>query len=155
MFSDSILDNIRYGNPSASQADVERAAKIAGAHEFISELPEGYDTNLGTVTSKLSVGQKQRIAIARGLVRDARILILDEPTAALDPETEAHLIAAVHEAAKDKLVVIISHRLSSISGADKIYFLENGEIQESGNYEELMGIPDGYLRRFVLLQAGT
>lgn len=155
LFSDSILDNIRYGNPRASQADVERAAKIAGAHEFISDLPEGYDTDIGTVISKLSVGQKQRIAIARGLVRDARILILDEPTSALDPETEAHLVAAVHEAVKDKLVVIISHRLSSISGADKIVFLEGGEVRESGNYEDLMAIPDGHFRRFVLLQSGA
>ena len=120
---------------------------------FILALPEGYGTNLGTVTSKLSVGQKQRIAIARGLLRDARILILDEPTSALDPETEAYLIDALHEAARDRLVIIIAHRLSTIAHADKIYFMEEGEIRESGSHEEL--IPDGHYRQYVTLQAGT
>ena len=100
LFSDSILDNICYGASDASRDVVEQAARVAGAHDFISELPDGYDTRLGTVTSKLSVGQKQRIAIARGLVKSSRILILDEPTSALDPETEAHLVAALDEAAK-------------------------------------------------------
>jgi ABC-type multidrug transport system fused ATPase/permease subunit len=115
-------------------------------------LPEGYDTSLGTVTSKLSVGQKQRISIARGLLRESRILILDEPTSALDPETEAYLVDALHEAAKDKLVIIIAHRLSTISQADTIHFLEAGEILESGSAEELMSKPDGRFRQFVTLQ---
>ena len=143
LFSDSILENIRYGNQAATEAEVERAASIAGAHDFIAALPDGYRTNLGTVTSKLSVGQKQRIAIARGLLRDARILILDEPTSALDPETEAYLVDALHAAAKDKLVVIVAHRLSTIANADRICFLEDGEIREHGTHEELMAVPDG------------
>ncbi len=155
LFSDSILENIRYGNRDATKAQVERAARIAGAHDFIAALPDGYGTNLGTVTSKLSVGQKQRIAIARGLLRDARILILDEPTSALDPETEAHLVDALHEAAKDRLVIIIAHRLSTIAHADRIYFLEAGEVRESGSHEELMAIPDGRYREHVSLQAGS
>ena len=155
LFSDSILENIRYGNPAATEAQVERAARVAGAHDFIAALPNGYRTNLGTVTSKLSVGQKQRIAIARGLVRDARILILDEPTSALDPETEAYLVDALHEAAKDKLVIIIAHRLSTIANADRIYFLEDGEIREQGSHEELMAVPDGHYRRYATLQAGA
>ena len=155
LFSDSILDNIRYGKKDASMEEVEQVARVAGAHDFIVALPDGYDTDLGTVTSKLSVGQKQRIAIARGLLRDARILILDEPTSALDPETEAYLVDALHEAAKDKLVIIIAHRLSTIANADRIYFLREGEIKEEGSHEELMAIPDGYYRDYVRLQAGA
>ena len=155
LFSDSILENIRYGNRNATEGQVERAARVAGAHDFIAALPEGYRTNLGTVTSKLSVGQKQRIAIARGLLRDARILILDEPTSALDPETEAYLVDALHEAAKDKLVIIIAHRLSTIANADRIHFLEDGEIRESGSHEELMAMPDGRYRSYATLQAGA
>ena len=155
LFSDSILDNIRYGKKDASMEQVEQVARIAGAHDFIVALPDGYDTDLGTVTSKLSVGQKQRIAIARGLIRDARILILDEPTSALDPETEAYLVDALHEAAKDKLVIIIAHRLSTIANADRIYFLREGEIKEEGSHEELMAIPDGHYRDYVRLQAGA
>ena len=155
LFSDSILENIRYGNPAATEAQVERAARVAGAHDFIAALPDGYRTNLGTVTSKLSVGQKQRIAIARGLVRDARVLILDEPTSALDPETEAYLVNALHEAAKDRLVIVIAHRLSTIAHADRIYFLEEGEVRESGSHEQLMAVPDGRYREYVSLQAGA
>ena len=155
LFSDSILENIRYGNPAATEAQVERVARIAGAHDFIAALPDGYRTNLGTVTSKLSVGQKQRIAIARGLLRDARILILDEPTSALDPETEAYLVDALHEAAKDKLVIIVAHRLSTIAHADRIYFLDQGEVRESGSHEQLMALPDGRYREYVSLQAGS
>jgi ABC-type multidrug transport system fused ATPase/permease subunit len=153
LFSDSVRDNIRYGHPGASDEEVERVARIAGAHDFISELPQGYDTLLGTVTSKISVGQKQRIAIARGLLKPASVLILDEPTSALDPETEAYLVQALHEAAKDKLVIIIAHRLSTIANADKIVFLEDGRLLEEGSHEELLARPDGHYRRFVALQA--
>lgn len=155
LFSDSILNNIRYGKTDASMEEVEQVSRVAGAHNFIMALPEGYATDLGTVTSKLSVGQKQRIAIARGLLRDARILILDEPTSALDPETESYLVDALHQAAKDKLVIIIAHRLSTIASADRIYFLQEGEIREQGSHEQLMAIPDGYYRDYVRLQAGT
>ena len=154
LFSYSILDNIRYGKQDATREEVERVARIAGAHDFIAELPEGYDTKLGTVTSKVSVGQKQRIAIARGLLRDSRILILDEPTSALDPETEEYLVSALQEAAQDRLVIIIAHRLSTIANADKIVFLEDGRIQEQGSHEELMANPDGRYRKYVALQAG-
>jgi ABC-type multidrug transport system fused ATPase/permease subunit len=155
LFSASIFENIRYGNKSASREEVQAVARVAGAHEFIVRLPDGYDTNLGTITSKLSVGQKQRISIARGLLRDSRILILDEPTSALDPETEAYLVDALHEAAKNKLVIIIAHRLSTISHADRIYFLESGEILESGSHEALISTPGGRYRQFVALQAGN
>ena len=155
LFSNSILDNIRYGNPDAPQADVERAARAAGAHDFISALPDGYETMLGTVTSKLSVGQKQRIAIARGLLKPASVLILDEPTSALDPETEAYLVQALQKAANEKLVIIIAHRLSTIAHAQNIVFLEDGELLEQGNHEMLMAVPGGHYRRFVELQTSS
>jgi len=153
LFSDSIQDNIRYGNKSATLAQVRAAARTAGAHDFIAALPEGYATNLGTVTSKLSVGQKQRIAIARGLLRDARILILDEPTSGLDPQTEEYLVHALGEAAKEKLVIVIAHRLSTIAHADRIYFLEAGEIKETGTHEALLAKPGGRYRQYVAMPA--
>ena len=153
LFRDSILDNIRYGKPDAHRSEVERVAKIAGIHDFIMSLPEGYQTELGTVTSsKISVGQKQRIAIARGLLRDSRILILDEPTSALDPETEEYLVQSLHEAAKDRLVIIIAHRLSTIANADKIVFLDDGRVVEQGGHAELLAKEGGRYREFVELQ---
>jgi len=153
LFSLSIFDNICFGKPEASQAEVERVAKIAGIHDFIISLPEGYETKLGsTAISKLSVGQKQRIAIARGLLRDSKILILDEPTSALDPETEQFLVNALKEASKDRLVIIIAHRLSTIANADKIIFLEDGVILEQGSPGELMSNEDSHYRNYVRLQ---
>ena len=153
LFSDSILDNIRYAKPDATLAEVERVARVAGAHGFISELPDGYDTRLGTVTSKLSVGQKQRIAIARGLLQDASIVILDEPTSALDPETESYLVDALEDAAKDKLVVVIAHRLSTVARADRVVFLEAGEIVEQGPPKDLLADSRGRYRAFIELQS--
>ena len=154
--SDSIGDNIRYGKPEATQDEVERVARTAGIHDFIAALPEGYDTKLGgAAASKLSVGQKQRISIARGLLRDSRILILDEPTSALDPETEQYLVQSLHEAAKDRLVIIIAHRLSTIAQANKIVFLEDGRVMEQGTHRELMANPNGHYRAFVDLQTSA
>jgi len=152
LFSDSVADNIRYSYPEATQEEIEQAAKIAGAHEFIAKLPDGYDTRLRRST--LSVGQKQRISIARGLVRPAKILILDEPTSAVDPETEKYLVRSLEAASKERnqMVIVIAHRLSTIRHADKILFMEKGEIVESGNHEELMAKEDGGYRRFVILQ---
>ena len=155
LFSDSIADNIRYGKPDASQAEVEHVARVAGVHEFVADLPEGYATRLGTVVSKLSAGQMQRIAIARGLLKPASVLVLDEPTSALDPETEAYLVRALREAAADRLVLVIAHRLSTIADADKIVFIEEGEIREQGTHAELMARPGGSYRRFVALALET
>ena len=153
LFSLTIFENICFGEPEASQAEVERVAKISGIHDFIISLPEGYETKLGsTAISKLSVGQKQRIAIARGLLRDSKILILDAPTSALDPETEQYLVNALQEASKDRLVIIIGHRLSTIAKADNIIFLENGTILEQGSPEELLGKEDSHYRNYVELQ---
>ena len=151
LFSDSVADNIRYGNPRASQAEVERVARLAGAHEFVSALPDGYATRLGTVVSKLSAGQMQRIAIARGLLKPASVLVLDEPTSALDPETESYLVQALREAAKDRMVLVIAHRLSTIADADNIVFMEDGQVREQGTHQALMARPNGSYRKFVTL----
>ena len=151
LFSDSIADNIRYGNPDAGQADVERVARLAGVHEFVSALPDGYATRLGTVVSKLSAGQMQRIAIARGLLKPASVLVLDEPTSALDPETESYLVQALREAAKDRMVLVIAHRLSTIADADNIVFMEEGQIREQGTHQALLARPNGSYRKFVNL----
>jgi ABC-type multidrug transport system fused ATPase/permease subunit len=151
--AESIADNIRFGKPEATMEEVERVAKSVGIHDFIVKLPEGYETRLGTTSSKLSVGQKQRISIARGLIRDTPILILDEPTSALDPETENYLISALQEVARNRLVIIIAHRLSTISRSDRIIFLEAGEVLEQGSHEQLMAIEFGRYQRFVELQS--
>ena len=152
LFDDTVAGNIRLGDPGAGDTAVRRAARIAGADDFIQRLPRGYDTPLGRGGGKLSVGQKQRLAIARALVRDAPILILDEPTSALDPETERDLVGALREASRTRLVLVIAHRLSSIRSADQILFVDGGRIVERGSHEELMSRPDGAYRRFVELQ---
>jgi ABC-type multidrug transport system fused ATPase/permease subunit len=155
LFDASPLENIRVGKPEATLAEAREAARLAGADAFIQALPQGYDTPLGRAGGRLSVGQKQRLSIARALVRRAPVLVLDEPTAALDPETEATLVATLREASRDRLVVVIAHRLSTIRSADEILFLGDGEIQERGSHAELMARTGGAYRHFVELQAGT
>jgi ABC-type multidrug transport system fused ATPase/permease subunit len=152
LFDASIEENLRLGRPDASDEEIRRAARSAGADDFVRALPDGYRTRLGRAGGKLSGGQKQRLAIARALVRDAGILILDEPTSALDPESEARILAALQEAARTRVVIVIAHRLSSIRAADCILFLEHGEIVERGTHAELMSRPGGAYRRFVELQ---
>ena len=153
LFDASIEENIRVGNPEASDTEVRQAARVAGAEEFIARLPEGYQTQLGRGGGKLSVGQKQRLAIARALVRKARVLILDEPTSALDPETEQRLVASLREASRDRVVFVVAHRLSTIRSADQILFIDEGRIIERGSHDELMARPDSAYRSFVELQA--
>jgi ABC-type multidrug transport system fused ATPase/permease subunit len=152
LFADTVAENIRFGRPEATDVDVRRAAQLAGADEFIRALPQGYDTPLGRGGGKLSVGQKQRLTIARALVRDAPILILDEPTSALDPESERRLMEALRTLRRDRLVVVIAHRLSTIRQADQILFLDSGRIVERGSHDELMQHTNGAYRRFVELQ---
>jgi ABC-type multidrug transport system fused ATPase/permease subunit len=152
LFDATVEQNIRLGRPDATEAEIRRAARRAGAEGFIRGLPQGYHTPLGRGGGKLSVGQKQRLAIARALVREGPILIMDEPTSALDPETERALIATMEEAREDRAVLVIAHRLSTIRHADRIAFVDKGRIVEEGSHAELMARPDGAYRRFVDLQ---
>ena len=155
LLSESIRENLAMANPNASEAELLTALQTAGCMSFIDKMPDGIDTVLGRSGNTLSVGQQQRLCIARGLVRDARILILDEPTAALDPQTENELVKTLLQARKDRLVVVIAHRLSTIRRADQIVFLEEGQIKDVGSHEELMADPDSPYREFVTLQGGT
>ena len=152
LFSDSVEENIRFGHPGASIAEVRRAAEQALADGFIRALPEGYDTRLGRAGAKLSVGQKQRLQVARALVRPAAVLILDEPTAALDPETEVGLVRALRAASRDRIVFVVTHRLSTVVEADQILFLEDGRIVERGRHAELVARRNGAYRRFWEVQ---
>jgi len=138
MFHRTIRENIRYGRLDATDEEVVEAAKKAHAHEFISKLPEGYDTLVGERGVKLSGGQRQRIAIARAIIKDAPILVLDEATSALDSESEKHIQAALWELMKGRTAVVIAHRLSTIQKMDRIIVLENGTIIEQGTHAELL-----------------
>jgi ABC-type multidrug transport system fused ATPase/permease subunit len=153
LFDGSVAENIRLGAPEASDEAVQRAARLARADEFIEALPEGYASRVGRGGSQLSVGQRQRIAIARALVRETPLLILDEPTSALDPDTERALVASLRAAVRDRLVLVIAHRLSTIRAADHIVFLEAGRVLEQGTHDELMARTAGAYRRFVELQS--
>ena len=155
VFDESAAANIRMGNPQATDAELAEAAQTAGALEFIEALPVGFQTRLGRAGARLSVGQKQRLAIARGLVSPAPILVLDEPTAALDPETENALVEALKAERSRRLLIVIAHRLSTIRTADRICFLDEGRIVETGSHDELMAKPNGAYRRFVELQVGA
>lgn len=154
LLSETIRENLLLANPEATEAQMMAALDTAGCMDFIDHLPDGIDTQLGRSGDSLSVGQQQRLSIARGLVRDSKILILDEPTAALDPQTENALVASLRSAAEERLVIVIAHRLSTIRHADRIVFLEDGEIRDLGNHEELMAKPGSAYRDFVELQSG-
>ena len=138
LFNDTIGYNIAYARPGASQDEIERAAKAAQVHEFIASLPKGYDTMVGERGLKLSGGEKQRVAIARTLLKDPAILILDEATSALDSVTEREIQAALDNAARDRTTLIIAHRLSTIVKADKIIVMEKGLIKEQGTHSALL-----------------
>jgi ABC-type multidrug transport system fused ATPase/permease subunit len=153
LFAGTLEENLRIAKRDASELELRRAAQIAGVDEFVRDLPAGWATPLGRGGAGLSVGQKQRLAIARALLRDAPILILDEPTSALDPDTEQRLLAALREAARERIVLLVSHRLSTVREADQILFLRDGEIVERGTHSELVAIPGGAYRHFVELQA--
>jgi subfamily B ATP-binding cassette protein MsbA len=138
LFNDSIANNIRYGKPDASLEEVIEAARAAFAHDFITQLPEGYDTNIGDRGVRLSGGQRQRICIARALLKDAPILILDEATSALDTESERVVQAALEELMKGRTTLCIAHRLSTIQRADVIVVMDQGRIVEQGQHAALL-----------------
>jgi len=153
LFARSVRDNIAYGRPEASEEEILAAAVAANAHEFIVRLPHGYDTVVGERGSTLSGGQRQRIAIARALLRDAPILILDEPTAALDAESEELVMSALERLMAGHTTFVIAHRLSTIRNADQIVVLERGGVVEQGRHEELLR-RNGVYARLVRLQGG-
>lgn len=138
LFEDTIENNIKFGVPSATREEVIEAAKKAMCHDFIEALPNGYDTLIGEGGATLSGGEKQRISIARAMLKDAPIVIFDEATANIDPENEDKLKAAIEELTKNKTIIMIAHRLSTIRNADQILVLNNGKIEQRGNHEELM-----------------
>ena len=138
LFNDSIEGNLRMGKPDATREEIVRAAQIANAEEFINQLPEGYETNIGDRGGKLSGGQRQRLSIARAVLKNPEILILDEATSALDTESEKLVQEALNNLLKGRTSVIIAHRLSTIQGADKIIVVSEGKIAEQGTHEELL-----------------
>ena len=151
MFSRSLRENVTLGNPGATQETVESALRASGVADFLQELPDGLETMLGPNGANLSVGQKQRVSIARALVCKAPVLILDEPTAALDPATEQALIRSLDVVKKERIVFIVAHRLSTIQSADLILFLDAGRIVEQGTHSELLSL-NGYYNDYVTSQ---
>ena len=149
LFNETVANNIAFGAGNVSRAEIERAAEISNADSFIRTLEKGYDTELGERGGKLSAGQRQRISIARAVVRNTPILILDEPTASLDARNEQRVLANLAAWGTDKIILLITHRMSTIQNADQIALLEDGHIVETGTYSELMANPDGRFAAFA------
>jgi len=151
LFNDSIRNNISFGKTDATEAEIMNAAKVANAHEFISTLENGYETNIGDRGNKLSGGQKQRISIARAVLSNTPIMILDEATSALDTESEKLVQDALENLMQNRTSLVIAHRLSTIRHADLILVLKNGEIVERGNHHELIE-QNGYYKSLCEIQ---
>lgn len=153
LFHRTLLENIRYGKPEATEEEVVKAAKAAHCHEFISSFPEEYDTYVGERGVKLSGGERQRVAIARAILRNSPILVLDEATSSLDSESESLIQDALVNLMKDKTVIVVAHRLSTIAKMNRIICIDNGQIVESGTHEELLALKNGQYRKLWELQA--
>lgn len=138
LFNMSVRENIRLGKPSASDEEVEKAARESGCHDFIMSLENGYDTMVGSSGGHLSGGERQRISIARAMLKAAPVVILDEATAYTDPENEAVIQRSVSKLTQGKTLIVIAHRLSTITGANKIYVIKDGQVEDSGTHEELL-----------------
>ena len=151
LFNDTVLNNIALHNPSASKEEVEHAAKVANAHEFINEMPLKYETIVGERGSKLSGGQRQRITIARAILKNPPILILDEATSSLDTESERLVQDAINNMMQNRTSIVIAHRLSTIRHADEIIVLQKGKIVERGNHEALLA-QGGFYKKLVDMQ---
>ncbi len=148
LFEDTIANNIRFGKPDASMEEVIAAAKKASCHDFIMALPEGYDTLVGEGGASLSGGEKQRIAIARAIMKDSPVIILDEATANVDPENEKELTEAIENLTKEKTIIMIAHRLKTVRHADQIIVVDKGQIVQKGRHEDLIG-QEGIYKNFV------
>ena len=148
LFQDTIANNIRFGQEDASMEKVIEAAKKACCHDFIMALPDGYETVIGEGGASLSGGEKQRISIARAIMKDAPIIILDEATANVDPENEKELMEAIDALTKEKTIFMIAHRLKTVRNADRILVLDQGRIVQQGRHEELLQ-QEGIYKRFV------
>jgi ATP-binding cassette subfamily B protein IrtB len=148
LFHDTVENNIRFGNPAATHEEIVEAAKKARCHDFIEQLPDGYNTVIGEGGSTLSGGEKQRISIARAILKNASIVILDEATASIDPENEHLIQQAISELTVGKTVIVIAHRLATIEHADQILVVDAGQIVQQGTHTELIQ-QNGLYRRFI------
>ncbi len=153
LFNDTIRYNIAYGRPDASQDEIETAARLAQVHDFVLRLPQGYDTRVGERGLKLSGGEKQRVAIARTILKDPRILILDEATSALDTRTEQDIQTALRGLARHRTTLVIAHRLSTVVDADEIIVLADGRVAERGTHAALLALGGLYARMWALQAA--
>ena len=152
LFSGTVYDNIKYSKPEATFEEIVKAAKIANAHDFITQLPNGYDTKVGEKGHSLSGGERQRVSIARAVLNDPKILILDEATASVDTETEAAIQEAFSRLINGRTTFAIAHRLSTLKNADRIMVIDKGELKEFGSHKELMEIPEGIYHGLVMAQ---
>jgi ATP-binding cassette subfamily B protein len=153
LFHRSLAENIAYARPGASRAEIERAAKLANAHDFIAALPQGYDTLVGERGVKLSGGERQRVAIARAFLADAPILILDEATSSLDSESEVLIQQAMERLMMGRTTLVVAHRLSTVRALDRLLVLDKGKVVEEGSHEALIRLENGLYRRLFERQA--
>ena len=152
LFDDTIFNNIRMAKSGATDTEIAATAQAANCHDFITRLPQGYDTRIGDIGGALSGGERQRLSIARAMLKDAPIVLLDEPTSALDTESEVAVQEAINRLVVDKTVIVIAHRLSTIVGADLILVLEGGQVTERGSHRELLAQSGRYAAMWAIQQ---